>query len=353
MTRLVAITLAATAATVECRAQWTATLLHSSYSEVRAISSELRAGVRDGYAGYWSGSANTWTSLNPPGGVGGVVSGVDGGLLAGSYSLAQSQGRAAMWTVAGAGLIDLHPSGAFRSAVYDVSGGVQVGHAGDDQTFHAAMWNGAASSHVDLHPQGWTGSFANATDGVLQGGTVHMSASMPRAALWSGSAQSFVNLHPSGTHSSHIAEMAPGIQVGWVMSLQGQHEASTWNGTVESWESLHPPGSSLQSGFSATTGTIHAGWLQASGQLEHAAINFGSATEWLDIHQYLPAGLASRSQAFCIDRAGDTLYVGGWAEIAGVNRAVMWVGTVPAPGPSMMLIVSGIVAYRRRRPSTS
>jgi hypothetical protein len=141
--------------------------------------------------------------------------------------------------------------------------------------------------------------------------------------------------------------------VGWAMSLQGQRMASTWNGTAEGWRSLHPPGSALQSGFWATTGTIHAGWLQASGQLEHAAINLGSPTEWLDIHQYLPPGLASRSQAFCIDREGDTLYVGGWAEIGGANRAVMWVGTVPAPASSLMLVVSGIAAYRRRRPLTS
>jgi hypothetical protein len=334
-----------------CLGQWSAVQLYSDYSEVRAINSSWQAGLRQGMPGYWSGSASAWTPLAPAGATGGSVSGIDGSNLVGTYHIAEQQSRAALWPGTSAGRVDLHPPSAFTSGAYDVRGGVQVGFTGNGQTFHAAVWNGTAGSHVDLHPPDWAGSFANATHGAAQGGTVYMSSpSSPRAALWTGSAGSFVNLHPPGTQSSQITEMASGVQVGWAFSLQGQRMAGTWNGSAETWRSLHPSGSFSHSQFWGTTGSIHAGELTALGGYTHAAINWGSPDAWLDLHQFLPTGYTGHSRATSIHVDGSTVYVGGWAGgTPGGYHAFMWVGTIPTPGTLAPLFITALAFGRRRR----
>jgi hypothetical protein len=235
---------------------------------------------------------------------------------------------AVLWQGPVGSRVDLQPPGVIRSNATAVRGNMQVGGVSIQfDVSHAALWRGSAASFVDLHPQGSVRSTALATDGLLQGGTSYWqigSLTRARATLWNGTPESFVLLAPPDL-ISHVHGMAPGVQVGETQ-FQGAR-AALWRGTPESYIDMHPPGQPGTSRFYATTGLVHVGTMTQGG-LGGAAINLGAPEAWLGLHQFLPPGFNSFSAAYAVHQEGSTIYVCGYA-VAGSERAVMWIGTLP------------------------
>ena len=145
--------------------QWTLTVLHpsgASLSNAVSASGGQQAGWLDHRAGFWSGSADSWT--------------------------------------------DLHPAGASWSTATSAYGTQQAGYAafGVPSLPRAGFWTDTASSWIDLHPAGANHSYAWGTSGTQQVGEVYINGSA-RAALWSGSAASFVDLTPAGSSAAAFA----------------------------------------------------------------------------------------------------------------------------------------------------
>jgi hypothetical protein len=338
------------------RADWTAILLGQPgefLSQVNAVTATMQGGeyasappsVIDA-AGFWTGSGASWTPLFASPTTTGAVYGMDGDTQVG-YAGA----RAALWHGTPESRVDLGPPGGITTTAFAVRGNMQVGQmiVNPANVSHAVMWTGTAASMVDLSPPGMP-SCANATDGTLQGGIVQ-TATGDHATLWNGSAASLMDLNPAGAHTSVINGMVPGVQVGYITSdsFVGRH-AGMWNGSAGSFVDLSPPGSSGYTALYATTGSISVGeWAQNG--LGRAAINFGTPDSWLGLHQFLPPGF-SFSHASSVYQDGNTIYVGGWAfsNANGENEAVLWIGTVPAPGSAAVLLGAGLFAARRRRP---
>lgn len=328
-------------------AQWTAIPLGQPgefMSQVYAVTPTMQGGIYDpvsqAQAGYWTGSAESWTPLFASPTTTGDVFAIDSQTQAGDAA-----GRAAIWRGTSDSRVDIGPSG-MLSYAYAVHGNVEAGEIIPASFSHAAMWQGTAASMVDLNPPGARQSFAYATDGVLEGGVVWTPDGANHAALWSGTAASYTDLNPPGK-PAYIYGMAPGVQVGYTESVSGIH-AALWNGTAASYVDLGPPGAFSQ--LYATTGTVSVGKLALSGPT-HAALCFNSPGSWLDLHQFLPAGFTTFSQASSVYQDGYTIYVGGWAtrDATGEPEAFLWVGTVPAPGSASTLLGAGILATRRRR----
>lgn len=270
------------------------------------------------HAGIWSGSAESWVSLNPPlvpppdRSVGYSTDGVQqGGFVKVDWDHAGIwSGSAETWT-------DLHPPGATRSTVFGVYDGRQVGFA-TIEAIHAALWTGTVESYVDLNPPGAVRSWGYGVWGDEQVGmaTVSDLPELVHASLWRGSPDSWVDLHPQDLYPtgwSYARAVCGGWQVGWVLAngAVGSPRASLWHGTADSY---------------------------------------------VDLHALLPDGYDG-SQAWGIDVAGNEIWVVGYAhnQVAGRDEAVMWY--VPEPGTLSLLVVGGLVVAGgriwRKRPTNS
>jgi hypothetical protein len=271
-------------------------------------------------AGFWSGSASSWTVLFAASNLSGAVHALD------ANSEVGATWQAALWQGTPKSGVMLHPSGPIGSAAYSARSELQAGSVAFPFFIsHAGYWRGTAASFVDLHPQLFESSGAHATDGTLQGGFVSTFGVGPLAAIWNQTAASVTVLEPQ--RGSKVSGMAPGVQVGEVHQ-PGSVRAALWRGTPESFTDLSPPGSSA-SMFLATTGRIHVGRTGQSG-LARAAINFGTPESWQSLHDFLPGMYASFSAATSVCQDGDTIYVGGWAEntATGYNEAILWTGVL-------------------------
>jgi hypothetical protein len=329
------------------QAQWHAILLHPSqaqYSAVSAVFGREAGGIATfavSQATVWDWTNGTTGTLAPPpetSQINGMWADQRVGLWAGS---------ATIWS--GGGATSLHPAGVGYSEALSVRDGMQVGYSAMPNPKHAAVWWGTAQSYVDLNPAAAVRSEARATDGTFQGGwaTFHgPSGDVQHAALWNGSAASFVDFNPPQAIESMINGMAPGEQVGYTQVLGGQRLAAVWSGTAQSLVSLHPPGVGGDSVLNATTGSVQVGELSIS--VTHAAIWFGSASSFLDLHQFLPPGYGS-SEARAVFQDGGTIVVGGVALRNGFPQAVVWVGTIPGPPVVAPLGWAAVIAARRRR----
>lgn len=343
----VALTVGMAAAPM-AHADWTAIPLGQSgesRSEVYAVSAGMQGGaytphLGQAQAGFWTGSADSWTPLFVSQTTIGEVYAIDGQAQAG-----EAAGRAAVWQGTPDSRVDLGPAGIISYA-YAMRGNIQAGEIIPASFSHAAMWQGTAASMVDLNPTGARQSFAYATDGVLEGGVVYTPDGIPHAALWSGTAASYIDLNPGRV--AYIYGMAPGVQVGYAQTAN-QH-AAMWSGTAGSYVDLNPFGSQGGSVLYATTGTISVGDFGLVGDA-HAGICFNTPGSWTDLHQFLPTGFTQFSHASSVYQDGNTIYVGGWAtnDATGKPEAILWVGTVPAPGSAAVLLSAGIFAARRRR----
>jgi hypothetical protein len=317
-----------------CAQPWQAVVLHppgAQESRVVAVQAGMQYGTctlgstGNPQAGYWRGSAQSWTPLADPTQQSYTV-GADGAQQVGIFNA-----HASLWRGTPDSRVDLDPgpaSGSISSVAGDVRGAVQVGTIGLlFDLHHAGLWHGTAGSFVDLHPPGAVDSRALKTDGVLQGGAVAWTGSSFHAAIWNGMPGSVVDVNPAGASVSWVRGMAPGLQVGYADFSWGT-SAALWRGTAESFVNMNPPGMTTAL-FYATTGRVHAGILP-QGSLGRAAVNFGIPDSWVGLHQFLPPQYASFSTAYAVYQDGPTVYVGGSARNSSqYDEAILWIGTDP------------------------
>jgi len=297
------------------------------------------------HAAVWQGSSGSVMNVAPQSNSAGIT-GMWADQMVGLVGF-----RATLWQ--GSTLIDLQPPGITYSVAYAVRNGEQVGDASPPATDErAVVWHGTAASMVSLHPAGNVfASQARATDGTHQGGWVRYGTfpniSGYHAAYWSGTAGSFLDLNPFGVSESYINGMAPGQQVGWTWTQATGTQAAVWSGASGTWRSFAVPGMGT-SELLATTGTEQVGAVHPG--LPKAAIWFNTASSYLDLHQFLGSNYYD-STATSVYRDGTTIYVGGWAHngLTNSTEAILWTGTIPAPGAAPLLLAAGLLARRRRR----
>jgi hypothetical protein len=100
------------------------------------------------------------------------VLGISGGQQSGWIRLTSGRNHASLWSGTAQSWIDLHPPGEMESVGYGAAGGYQVGYVRvNSGVTHAAVWRGTAASWFDLHdvlPAGTNQSeaYGVATDGV-------------------------------------------------------------------------------------------------------------------------------------------------------------------------------------------
>jgi hypothetical protein len=99
---------------------------------------------------------------------------------------------AALWSGTASSFTNLNPAGCGASTIYAIAGEQQVGYVLKGN-YRAALWAGTAASVVDLNPEGASSSTAYAAFGTQQAGVATISGKLG-AALWSGTATSFVDL---------------------------------------------------------------------------------------------------------------------------------------------------------------
>jgi hypothetical protein len=345
--------------------QWTTVRLHDPAdvnSQVLSGYGASQGGSRRSGSyqlpGYWNASSAAWTGLLPPGPVAGWVNGMSADSQVGLIGILGVGGHAALWHGTSESFVDLHTAGDYWSEALAVSGTRQGGyviHSGFDYP-HAAIWSGTAASMIDLHPPWIVGPVAysqvRATDGDVQGGFVQDNSGTRHACLWHGSVQSFVDMNGSLVESD-IYGMSGGQQVGsagFAVELNGTH-AAVWTGTPQSAIDLNPY-AGLDSTLYATNGEYQVGMAHVPGfAFPHAGLWHGTAASFLDLNQFLPAGY-SDSNARSVQMVNGLLYVAGTAESPnGIGEAWLWIGQVPAPGSAPLLLVSSLLAARRRRPS--
>lgn len=195
-------------------------------------------------AALWSGSAASFSDLHPAGSVYSTATGISGDQQVGHAVFQRQTGPdefehdvyAALWTGTAGSFTNLNPAGSTFSLAEDVSDGQQVGEAHIGGQCHAALWSGTATSFVDLNPAGSTESHAAAVSNGQQVGWAFIGGRY-HAGLWTGTAASWIDLSPAGSSYSEAVGVSNGRQIGSAL-LDGVSRAGMWSGTAESWFDL-------------------------------------------------------------------------------------------------------------------
>ncbi len=342
-------------------AQWTAVNLHPSgdwagsraYGGTgdRAVGAVFIEGLDTvEHAGYWSGSAASWVSLEPPGAIASAALGASSEWQVG-YSGFPFQStyrkRAALWSGDAASFVDLHPLEALSSEALAVGDGFQVGFAVLQGAAHAVRWSGSAAAWTDLHPAGATTSTATAVTADAQVGFAEIGGAR-HASLWQGSAASWINLHPAGATDSQALGAFNDRQVGSA-TVNGASRAGLWQGSAASWVDLTPVGA--ESGVAAAIlKELQVGHAVVDG-IARASVWSGNADSWVDLGAFAPAEF-SETYATGIWSDGDLLYVSGYGlnTVSGRVEALQW--SVPEPGSLLLTAVgAGALLLPRHRRS--
>ncbi|MFN7429764.1 MAG: GC-type dockerin domain-anchored protein [bacterium] len=188
-------------------------------------------------AGVW-----TWNNINPvppavPSAASFSIANATDGVQQVGAATVEGQQVAALWSGTGDSFVSLNPPGSIQSEANGVRNGQQVGSAfvGFQQ---ASLWSSTAESWVSLNPAGATLSVATGTDGTQQVGYANINIGADRASLWAGSPGTWVDLHPVGFSSSRAQAVANGQQVGSA-ALAGSAMAAIWTGSASSHMNLH------------------------------------------------------------------------------------------------------------------
>jgi hypothetical protein len=336
---------------IPAQAQWSATVLHPTgalRSEIWALAPGQQGGFvqlnsQEIYRGAIWGSGGSWIDLGFTGKVRAMTLSKQGGSFGPG---------ACTWSGTPESRVSLHPagSGVTGSLVLSLSSAQQSGYVLVNGEEHAAVWAGSAGSWVDLHPAGAVRSLAFATDGSRQWGGVDYSGSVFHAGYWSGTAASFVDLNPGPAWNSSIRGVGGGQQAGYLVPAGGltQH-AAVCSGTPSSWVDIHPYPGLGESQLYSTTGTVQVGWSHVpTASSPHAGVWFGTASSFIDLTQFLPAGFGGESIATCILQDQGRIYVGGFADGPnGQHQAVLWT-YIPSPASTALFGAALARAGRRR-----
>lgn len=351
------------------------------------------------FASQMATAAFTVEALVPVGATNSFGRGLTATTKVGTASFTTSGGnsvsRATIWDSAGLS-VSYNPAEGVNSSATGISGNQITGNLINNGESNAFVWNMFPNGGVNLHPTNFVASFAWATDGSKQVGSVVSAVPNPgggapsrlfRAALWNGTASSFINLNPSGATSSEAFGIGGGKQVG--RSLFGANNIATmWDDTADSavllgpanvtssayatdgtntvgivnnraalWTSqsqayidLHPTGYSSSDLFTLGYGYQGGSVTQGSGP-ESAAIWSGTSGSMINLGAFLP-GYYGRSIVRGIYSDGTTLTVFGAARdtrLPGEHyNAIVWTSPVPEPS-SLAILGMGVAIFKARR----
>ncbi|NUQ51320.1 MAG: hypothetical protein HUU19_01330 [Phycisphaerales bacterium] len=331
--------------------------LHSVGQNSRAHAAHGSRQVGEIYSSGFSTPA-TWNSTSQSiniyylgnfGWDGGRISGVSADHEVGSVlSLSGNPGHAALWSGSAESFRDLHPiQGNYRSSSAGAISGSQVVGTAYTSSLkqHAALWDLETGEFRDLHPSGASYSALIATDGARQGGVASFNRKV-HALIWNGAPNDYVDITPSGAVDCTIRFMTADTQVGRAV-VDGGFGAALWHNTAESFVNMAPP-NSVDSEIETTLDGLHGGSVYFTG-LRRAAIWISDSPDgFVDMHAFLPHDY-TESAIEAIGRVGDTFYVSGWAQRSDHVEAMLWVGTIPAPGSLAIALLFGLTALSRRR----
>ncbi len=328
------------AATTQARAQWVTVNLHpdgARFSQLYGGRDGIQVGqailppvgdtVRS-VAAMWRGTSASFVNLAPPSWSNSNALGVFGSRIVVWSDPFVGPDRTLVLdistpipteTVFGSSGDTVNPTGIFADRV--------VG----SQNNRASLWSGPSLTWSDLTP-------LEASAGCVSGaGELHevggvMINQVGRAAMWSGTRESWVDLHPEDTLGSGLIACDASSQVGFVLiEPSGPPFAAVWRGNSDSFVSLNPQGA-IGSVATGVLGEIQVGWVQippAFPLRARAAIWFGSAVSYVDLHQFLPVEYSdSFVTAIYEDVAAGlrvvcgTAWIGGYS--TGVSHAFIW-----------------------------
>jgi hypothetical protein len=286
---------------------------------------------RPTHASLWSGSADSWLDLHPPGALSSVIFGTEAGVQVGSVQTISGPQHAALWNSTPA-WTDLNPPGASSSHVNSISLGRQLGYAQFGSAWHAVLWNSSPSSFTDLHPATATASFGYAIHASRQAGSAVINGAL-HACTWSSSAHSWTDLHPTGALNSEAYGINNTQQVGWADFGDDTH-AGLWNSSASSWIDLHPPGHGWSEAYCSHAG-LQVGVVAREGDLPRATLWSGTAASLEDLSLALP-GAWNSSAALSIWSDATTLYISGFGDNAqsGRREALLWTTPLTPPCPA-------------------
>jgi hypothetical protein len=339
-----------------CQAQWTVIDLHATAFGLsegtgafgnQVVGNTYIDGSPRGLL--WSGTAESWVDLTPPGSLGSGVYGVSDGVLVGHAYIPRRLGVAAevhagLWTGNGESFVDLNPESSFHSMSIAVGDGQQVGEVVVNGLPHASLWEGTATSWVDLTPVGYPAARAYGVSGGVQVGEV---ANM--ASLWTGTAESWVDLSPEDSVGSVASGVHDGQQVGTVRfaSDEGNH-ASLWNGSAASWVDLNPPGS-IESHANGVFRGQQVGDAYVDGELR-AVLWTNSAESWVDLNEFLPPEFDyAVATAIWSDESAIRISGLGGSRQTGVQHALLWTRAIPEPNSLSLLAIAAVAGLAWRR----
>ena len=324
----------------------------------------------DGHAALWSGSSSSFVDLNPIGFNKSQVEAISDGQEAGYGSGTPTGGQthALLWSGSATGAVDLNPTSLSETYTYSqvegIGGGQQVGF-GQGLNTHALLWSGTAASAVDLNPANALYSEAFATSGVHQVG--YVGSQTDHATEWSGTAATALDINPDGAGSSRAYAISGDMAAGQAVFKTGTNSYKTdailWSltggiGGIPTVQDLNPAGYEFSRGTGIFgTDVVGAGKLNG---FNHALLWHGSASNYVDLNQFLPAGY---SDAFAqgIDANGDIVGVAftatGNQGIFGTPHAFLWRSS-PVPETSsaislgllLTLGLGGVFLARKRKP---
>ena len=331
----------------------------------------------DGHAALWSGSSSSFVDLNPIGFSKSQVEAISGGQEAGYGSGSATGGgiHALIWSGSANSVVDLNPTSLIETYSYSQaegnSGGQQVGF-GQGGSTHALLWLGTAASAVDLNPASALSSEAFATSGVHQVGyaeEIFRSGQARHAMEWSGTAASALDINPYGAESSQANAISDNMAAGQADFKVGSNsyrtDAVLWSlnngiGGIPTVQDLNPAGYDVSRG-TGIFGTDVVGTGKLNG-FNHALLWHGSAGNYVDLNQFLPAGYAN-AFAQGIDANGDIAGVAftdtGNQGIFGTPHAFLWrLNPIPEASSAealgfLLMLGFGLVFSARKRKTFS
>lgn len=356
-----------------CPAQWSTYLIRSQSTPFSSVAGTRGATFQFGaasptgnfsnnHAGIWSGlSGNTWIDLNPPSATNTAIYGSDGTTHVGSLTSAGVE-RAGFWTGTSNAFTTLQPSGYLSSRAIAVGGGHQAGSgtiSGDER--RALLWSGSAASAVSLHPttpaarDSWVSSMS--ADGTVQLGTTAVFSDQyfntrNYATYWHNTAASWTALAVgsfSDVRGNAISR--DGTQAGGQgLNNSPSDLAMYWPTLASNPVNLHPGDQYYRSAVLAVDSGYQVGEVTTLDVGSHAALWAGTPQSFVDLHQFLPATyLNSEADGLWVDPTG--IWVSGVAFDPANHtwESIIWHAPEPTSACGMMLGLACVLRCRSQR----